>query len=301
MAREQLERIIQALRAGPALKDQTLEQRRLGYEAAAAKDPTPADINVESVDADGVSAEWITAPGASDDATILWLHGGGYISGSLSTHRTMVSRISRASGARALAIDYRLAPEHPFPAAVEDALAAYHWLLSEGVDPARLIIGGDSAGGGLTIATLVSLRDAGDRLPRAAICVSPWVDLECVGKSMTTKAEIDPLVEVDDTLRLAEAYRGEASPRNPLVSPIHADLSDLPQMLVQVGTSEALLDDSTRLASRAKAHGVDVTLEEWDEMIHVWHFYAGMLPEGHQAIDRIGEFVREHVPVAAAS
>ena len=294
MASPQLQTLIQVIRAQPVVEGATFEQRRQRSEANAVLDPTPADVNGESVDAGGVSAEWITAPGASDSATILWLHGGGYCNCSINTHRTMVSRISRASKARALLIDYRLAPEHPFPAAVEDATAAYRWLLSAGVDPARLVIGGDSAGGGLTLATLVSLRDAGDPLPGAAICVSPWVDLECVGTSMTTKAEIDPIVDRDDALRQAEAYHVETAPRHPLVSPIHADLSGLPPILVQVGTSETLLDDSTRLAAKAKGDGVDVTLEVWDEMIHVWHFFAGMLPEGQQAIERIGEFIQEH-------
>ena len=300
MASPQLQTLIQDIRARPVLEDPTVEQRREGYEAMGATDPTPADVKVEPVDADGVSAEWITAPGASDDATILWLHGGGYSIGSLNTHRTMVSRISRACQARAFHIDYRLAPEHPFPAAVEDATAAYRWLLSEGVDPERLVIGGDSAGGGLTAATLVSLRDAGDPLPAEAVYVSPWVDLECAGASMTTKADADPIVEKDGILKMAADYCAETDPRHPLASPIHADLSGLPPMLVQVGTSETLLDDSKRLAAKAEASGVDVTLEVWDEMIHHWHIFAGRLPEGQQAIDRIGEFVRAKVPATTA-
>jgi len=301
MASPQLQTIIDAIRVRPVVEDPTVEQRCQGYELMAAMDPTPADVRVEAVDANGVSVEWITAPDANDDTTILWLHGGGYMIGSLTTHRSMIARISAVSGARALAVDYRLAPEHPFPAAVEDATAAYLWLLSEGVDPERLIVGGDSAGGGLTVATLVSLRDADDPLPAAAVCVSPWVDLEGVGASMTTKADADPIVEKDGLLKMAEAYHAETKPRHPLVSPIHADLSGLPPMLVQVGTSETLLDDSTRLTSKAKADGVDVTLEEWDEMIHVWHSFAAMLPEGQQAIDRIGEFVREKVAATATA
>jgi monoterpene epsilon-lactone hydrolase len=214
--------------------------------------------------------------------------------GSINTHREMISRISRAAGARALAIDYRLAPEHPYPAAVEDATAAYRWLLCTGVDPARLVIGGESAGGGLTVATLAALRDAGEPLPAAGVCVSPWVDLECLGESMTTKAEIDPIAQRQVILEMAKAYLGDAGPRTPLAAPLYADLTGLPPLLIQVGASEILLDDSTRLAERAKSAGVDVTLELWNDMIHMWHFFAAMLPEGQQAIDRIGEFVRQH-------
>jgi acetyl esterase/lipase len=246
------------------------------------------------VDAGGVPAEWITTPEAVDERVIYYLHGGGYIMGSINTHREMISRLSRAAGGRALAIDYRLAPENPFPAAVEDSTGAYRWLLSTGVDPARLVIAGESAGGGLTVATLVALRDAGDALPTAAVCLSPWVDLECLGESMTTKAEIDPMAHREDILELAEAYLGDTHPRTPLAAPLYADLRGLPPLLIQVGTAEVLLDDSTRLAERARSAGVDVILEPWDDMFHMWHFFAAMLPEGQQAIDRIGEFIRKH-------
>jgi phosphinothricin tripeptide acetyl hydrolase len=177
---------------------------------------------------------------------------------------------------------------------VEDCTAAYRWLLSTGVDPARLVIVGDSAGGGLTVATLVALRDAGEPLPKAAVCLSPWVDLELLGESMTTKAEIDPMLLREVGLQWAKAYLGDAHPRTPLASPLYADLTGLPPLLIQVGTAETLLDDATRLAERAKSAGVDVALEVWDDMIHVWQFFAARLPEGQQAIDRIGEFIRKH-------
>jgi len=257
--------------------------------------PVPDDVKCEPVDAGGVPSEWISAPGADAERVIHYLHGGGYSMGSIKTHREMVSRLSRAAGARALAIDYRLAPENPFPAAVEDSTAVYRWLLSTGVDPARLVIAGDSAGGGLTVATLVALRDAGDPLPAAAVCLSPWVDMEGIGESMTTKAEVDPMVQREDLLEGAKEYLAGADPRAPLAAPIYADLSGLPPLLIHVGGAETLLDDSTRLADRAKAAGVDVTLEVWDEMFHVWQYCAAILPEGQQAIDRIGEFIREHI------
>ena len=292
MASQQLQAIIQMIRSQPDLHGAPVEQRRAAFEAVTQMFPVPDDVKSEPVDAGGIPAEWIAAPGADPERVIYYLHGGGYAMGSINTHREMVSRISRASGARALAIDYRLAPEHPFPAAVEDATAAYRWLLSAGVDPARLIIAGDSAGGGLTVATLVALRDAGDSLPAAAVCLSPWVDMEGIGESMTTKAEADPMVNREDLLEGAQAYLGGADPRTPLAAPLYADLKGLPPLLIHVGTAETLLDDSTRLAERAKAAGVDVTLEPWDDMIHVWQFLASMLPEGQQAIDRIGGFIR---------
>jgi acetyl esterase/lipase len=296
-----LETIIQMIRSAPDLHGAPIEERRAAIEAVTSMFPVPEDIKCDPTDAGGVPAEWISAPGADPDRVIYYLHGGGYVMGSIKTHREMVSRIARASGARALAIDYRLAPEHPFPAAVEDSTAAYRWLLSTGVDPARLVIAGDSAGGGLTVATLVALRDAGDPLPAAAVCLSPWVDMEGIGESMTTRAEADPMVQRDDLIEGAQAYLGGADPRTPLAAPLYADLKGLPPLLIHVGTAETLLDDSTRLADRAKTAGVDVTLEPWDDMIHVWQFMASMLPEGQQSIDRIGGFIREHIGATAAA
>lgn len=301
MPSQELQTIINMLRARPvATPDMPMEQARAAFDAVANMFLLAADVRRETVDVDGTPGEWITTEGGPAEATILYLHGGGYVIGSINSHRELISRIARSAGARALAIDYRLAPEHPFPAAVEDATKAYRWLLHHDVSPKSIVIAGDSAGGGLTVATLLALRDAGDPLPAAAVCISPWTDLEITGESMVTKADVDPMIRPDEAKGEAARYYGEAGPRHPLVSPIHADLSGLPPLLVQVGTSEVLLSDSTRLAERAKAAGVDVTLEEWAEMIHVWHFFAFMLPEGQQAIERIGEFVRAKVPAAAA-
>ena len=300
MPSEQLQRIIEAIRSAPDLHGAPIEQRRAAMEAVTAMFPVPDDVTREPVDAGGIPAEWIAAPSTDAERVIYYLHGGGYALGSINSHREMISRLSRASGARALAIDYRLSPENPFPAAIEDATTAYRWLLSTGVDPARIVIAGDSAGGGLTVATLVSLRDAGDPLPAAAVCLSPWVDMEALGESMTTKAEADPSIRREDVLEGAQAYLNGADPRTPLAAPLYADLTGLPPLLIQVGTAEVLLDDSTRLAERARTAGVDVTMEPWDDMIHVWQLVAAILPEGQQAIDRIGEFVREHVGAKAA-
>ena len=294
MASNELQMIINILRSQRKLSDLSIEEQRAQMEAGFRQFKVPPDVHCEPVDAGGVPAEWITTPGAVSERVIYYLHGGGYVIGSINTHREMVSRLSRAASARVLIIDYRLAPENPFPAALDDSLAAYRWLLSGGVDPARLVIAGESAGGGLTVATLVALRDAGEPLPCAGICLSPWVDLESLGESMVTRAETDPLVNRDGGLIWAKAYLGNTDPRTPLASPLHADLTGLPPLLIQVGTAEILFDDARRLADCARAAAVDVTLEPWDDMIHMWHFFAAMLPEGQQAIDRIGQFIRQH-------
>jgi monoterpene epsilon-lactone hydrolase len=295
MASQQLEAIVRVLRSGPSMAELSIEEQRATFDTLTSQFQPAEDVRCEAVDTGGVPGEWITTPEAAHERVVYYLHGGGYVMGSINTHRELISRISRAAGARALAIDYRLAPENPFPAAVEDCTAAYRWLLSTGVDPARLVIAGDSAGGGLTVDTLVALRDAGDPLPAAAVCLSPWVDLEQVGESMTTKAEVDPLIQREVGVRWAKVYLGDVHPHTPLAAPLYADLRGLPPLLIQVGTEEALLDDSTRLAERAKSAGVDVEIEVWDDMIHVWQFFAAMLPEGQQAIDRIGEFIRKHM------
>jgi monoterpene epsilon-lactone hydrolase len=294
MANKELQMIIDAFRSRPNMADLSIEEQRAQMEVNLTQFQLPTDVRCEPVDAGGVPAEWITIPGAVAERVICYLHGGGYVLGSINTHRELASRLSRAASARVLILDYRLAPENPFPAALDDSTAAYRWLLSIGVDPARLVIAGESAGGGLTIATLVALRDAGEPLPAAGICLSPWVDLACLGDSIVTKAEIDPVVSKENILMLAKAYLGDTDPCSPLASPLYADLTGLPPLLIQVGTAECLFDDAMRLAGHARAAGVDVTLEPWDDMIHMWHMFAAILPEGQQAIDRIGEFIRQH-------
>ena len=293
MASKELEAVLELIRSRPVLENPTIEEMRAAAEEAP-KAPLAEDVRCEAVDAGGVPGEWISTPEAIGEKVLYYLHGGGYVMCSVNTHREMISRLARAAGARALAINYRLAPENPFPAAVADATAAYRWLLSTGVDQARVVIAGDSAGGGLTVATLLALRDADGPLPAAGICISPWVDMEGLGESMNTKAGVDPMVARDDIAYMGKAYLGGADPRTPLAAPIYADLRGLPPLLIQVGTAEVLLDDSTRLAQRAKSAGVDVMLETWEDMIHVWHSFAAILPEGQQSIDRIGEFIRKH-------
>ena len=294
MASKELEAVLELMKSRPVREGLSIQEMRAEIENAP-RFPLAEDVRYEAVDAGGVPAEWITTPGAVEERIIYYLHGGGYVMCSINTHREMISRLSRAAGARVLAIDYRLAPENKFPAAVADATAAYRWLLSAGVDPAKVVIAGDSAGGGLTVATMLALRDAGEPLPAAGVCISPWVDLACTGESMIkAQNEGEGMIQREGILQMAKTYVGEADLKTPLASPIYADLRGLPPLLIQVGTAEELLDDSTRLAEAAKSAGVDVVLEPWEDMIHVWHTFAAMLPEGQEAIERIGEFVRKH-------
>ncbi len=291
----QLEQLLQEAKARRLEAPGTMEERRAGFEERMSEFQIAPDIETEAVDANGVPCEWIVAPGAADDMVLHYLHGGGYVIGSVKSHREMMSRLSRAAGVRTLGVDYRLAPEHPFPAAVEDAVKSYAWLLSEGIDSNNIVIGGDSAGGGLAVAALVTIRYFGLPMPAAGVCLSPWVDLEGIGESMTTKADVDPGIAREGLVAMAKLYIEDMDPRTPLAAPLYADLQGLPPLLIQVGGSETLLDDSTRLAERARAAGVDTTLEVWEDMIHVWQMYAPVLAEGQQAIDGIGEFIREHV------
>lgn len=296
MASPQLQDVLAGYRAfsqsaGQAKSPQEL---RAAMAAAFSAFPSAGDVKCEPVSAGGVKAEWITANNAAPDRVILYLHGGGYVMGSIDTHRELVARLSKAAQARGLALDYRLAPENPFPAAVDDSIAAYRWLLAQGYKPGRIVVAGDSAGGGLTVATLLAVRDLGAPAPAAGVCISPWVDFEAEGESMTSRASRDPLVSRAMILNIAKMYVGEnGNLREPLAAPINASLSNLPPLLIQVGDAETLLDDSTRLADRAKQVGVDVTLQIWDEMPHVWHLAAPILPEGQEAIDKIGAFIRE--------
>ncbi|HEX4209639.1 MAG TPA: alpha/beta hydrolase, partial [Candidatus Binataceae bacterium] len=243
MASPQLQTAIAVLKELIQKPASTPQEMRANFEELGKNTPIPADIKQEKVNAGGVPAEWISAPNASADRAVLYLHGGGYVIGSINTHRDLMARISRASGFRVLGIDYRLAPEHPFPAAVEDAVAAYRWLLAQGLQPSRIAVAGDSAGGGLTIATLVAIRDAKLTVPAAGVCLSPWVDMEGIGESMTSKASADPVVQKQGLLGMAQAYLGGKDPRTPLAAPLYADLKGLPPLLIQVGEAETLLDD----------------------------------------------------------
>lgn len=270
------------------------EGRRRSFERMTDGFTIDVPARYSRLNAGGVTAEWVTAEGASDSRVVLYFHGGGYIIGSPRTHRAMMAHLSRDAASRVLALDYRLAPEHPFPAPVEDAVAAYRWLLAEGFDPAKIALGGDSAGGGLTVAALVQIRYLGLPVPAAGVCVSPWVDMEGLGESMKTRAEADPMVNKENLMVSAKTYLGGADPRAPLAAPLYADLRGLPPILIQVGDAEVLLDDSTRLAGLAREAGVEVQMDVWDDMIHVWHVFAPILPEGKKAIKQAGDFIKKH-------
>ena len=291
MASPQLKMAIDAMKSMAKTPPPTLPEMRVAFEQNAM--PGQPDVVSEHVNANGVDAQWFTAPGAAADRAVLYLHGGGYVLGSVTTHRDLIGRISRAAQARVLALNYRLGPEHPFPAAVDDAVAGYRYLLENKFKPSRTVVAGDSAGGGLTVAALVAIRDAGLQAPAAGVCMSPWVDLEVQGESMTTRAKADPVVQREGLIGMAQAYLGGKDPRSPLASPLHADLKGLPPLLIQVGDAETLLDDSNRLAEKARNARVQVKLEVWPEMIHVWQLFASFLPEGQEAVEGIGKFIRE--------
>ncbi len=281
---------------GPAA---SLAERR--RRAAAAdrwvRDPPPG-IERVAVDAGGVAAEWVAAPVAQAGVNILYLHGGGYVIGSPSLYRNLTWRLARAAAARLLAVDYRLAPEHPFPAAVDDAMTAYEWILAGGADPRRLVVVGDSAGGGLAFALLLRCRDeARLPLPAAVVALSPWTDLALTGASLAGNAVADPFLDANGIPPIAEYYLAGADPRHPYASPLYGDPTGLPPALLQVGGDEVLRDDATRMADRLRAAGCEVTLEVWPRMPHVWHLFASVMPEARRAIARIGAFVRERIAV----
>jgi monoterpene epsilon-lactone hydrolase len=251
----------------------------------------PEGVKAVKESAGGVPAEWLTPPGVSNGRVVLYLHGGSYMSGSCNSHRPLAANIAIASKARVLTLDYRLAPEHPHPAAVEDAVAAYKWLIDGRVDPKHLAIAGDSAGGGLVIALLVSLRDAKIPLPAAGVCLSPWTDLAFTGETWKSKIAVDLIIHAYKEHAFAKMYMGGLDPKTPLVSPLYADLKGLPPLLVQVGTDEVLLSDAIRLVERAKQDGVNAIIDEWKRMQHVWQFAGSFMPEGRRAVEQIGEFI----------
>ena len=288
---EELNTVLEMIRVRSAETRNTFDDERLSYERIMSTLPIDDDIETERVGVNGVAAEWIWAPESDKRRVILYLHGGGYVIGSVRTHRVLLAHLARAAKARVLALDYRLAPETPFPGPIDDTVNAYQWLLSDGIEPANMAIAGDSAGGGLVVAALVALKSVGEPLPAAGVCISPWSDMESTGGSMMTNSESDPSVSKERLLKLAGIYLNGKNPQAPLASPIHADLTGLPPLLLQVGSIEVLLDDSTMLKEQAHKAGVSVQMEVWDDMPHVWHHYAPILPEARKAISKIGEFL----------
>ena len=273
----------------------TLEERRASFAPAGRLHPVPDDVRVSDVDADGVPAHWLAAPGADPGRVLLFLHGGGFEFGSLRSDGELAARLGRASGMRVLFPEYRLAPEHPFPAAIDDVLAAWDWLRTDqGLSARSLAVAGDSAGGGLAVSLLVATRDAEEALPAAAVLMSPTVDLTSSGASMTERADQDPVSTPAMLRQFASDYLDGADPKTDLASPLFASLAGLPPLLIQVGTADVLLSDSERLAAAAAGAGVDVTLEIGEGLPHVYQILLGT-PEAAEATERIGKFLRARV------
>ncbi|PYJ89788.1 MAG: alpha/beta hydrolase [Verrucomicrobia bacterium] len=258
--------------------------------------PVADDVKLEAVDVSGLQGEWSIVPGSEPSRVLMFFHGGGYCSGSIVSHRRMVTEAGRAGGMRTLAVAYRLAPEHPFPAAYDDALTAWRFLRNQGIPPARIAVGGDSAGAGLAIALIGQLRDAHEERPGCAWLVSPWTNLTMSGSTFATKDGVDPIIHKEYLNELANAYLPTGiDGKDPRVSPLYADLTSFPPLLIQVGSAETLLDDATRFASAAGAMDVPVTLEIWPHMIHAWHLWNAHLEPGRRALANAGAFIRAHL------
>jgi len=257
--------------------------------------PVPADALVTWIDDPDIRGEWVAARGARDEAALLYLHGGAYSVGTPALYRELCLKLSAASGLRVLSLDYRLAPEHPFPAAVEDALGAWQWLRGQGFPASRLAIAGDSAGGGLALATLLALRDADESLPACAFGLAPWTDLRATGESVMLNARSDPYIVARLLKPVAELYLNGADPGDPLASPLYGDPHGLPPLLLHVSEIEVLLSDSLRFAEQARAAGVAMELKVWPEMAHVFQLFARVIPEARRSIAEIGDFCRRHI------
>lgn len=278
------------------LDDQTYIARKRASEPERVKYFKPIEsICCEPVVINGCAAEWISSKQSTDNTTrpaILYLHGGSFTGGSLATHRALCGNIAHFSQARVLLVEYRLAPEHPFPTAVDDVVETYRWLLDTGIEPANLFLAGDSSGGGLALSALTVLRDSGMPMPKAVVCLSAIVDLACDSETWNTNAKYEVVTTVDSARRSIKMYLSGADPHNSLASPLYADLSGFPPILFQVGSNEVLFADAIRFAKKAHDMGVDITLDIWHQMVHSWHYAANVLPEGKAAIQTIGDFVK---------
>jgi epsilon-lactone hydrolase len=258
--------------------------------------PVADDVKLTAVDVSGMAGEWSIVPCSDPSRVLMFFHGGGYCSGSILSHRRLVTEAGRVAGLRTLAVAYRLAPEHPFPAAYDDALSAWRFLRNQGIPATRIAIGGDSAGAGLTVALISRLRDADEELPGCAWVISPWTDLTLSGSTLASKDAVDPLMHKQYLNKLADAYLPAGMDRrDPRVSPLYADLTGFPPILIQVGSAETLLDDATRFAAVAGAADVLVTLEIWPHMIHAWSLWNAHLEPGRRALANAGAFIRQHL------
>ncbi len=273
----------------------SLEERRAAINANAELYPVSPGTDLETVSANGVAAEWQAAPTADKDRCLLYFHGGGFVLGSPRSHRHLSAAIAEQARMRCLSVDYRLAPEHTFPAALDDCFTAYQWLLNQGMPAAQIALGGDSAGGGLVLSVLLRARDERLPLPAASIMLSPWTDLDCGRDAYVTRADLDPMITRQGIRSLAADYLGSADPHTPLASPVNADLGGLPPCLIQVGEAEVLLDDARDVATAIRRTGGSVELEVWDRMVHVWQSFHPMLEEGRQAVSRLGSFLQTRI------
>jgi len=299
--RARLTRALLRLRVRFRKPDAPMPERRARLERLGGAIAAADGVRIVPEQIDGLYAEWLVPAGAAEDEVVLYLHGGAYTAGSCASHRNAVSHIARAAGIRLLMPEYRLAPEHPFPAALEDGLAAYRWLLERGTDPRKVILAGDSAGGGLALAVMVAARNEGMPLPGAASLISAWTDLAATGGSLKSRNDKDPWFDADEIAPMARNYHQDTDPRHPLVSPLYASLEGLPPLMLQVGDHEVLLNDSTRVAEKAREAGVDVTLRLWPGMWHVWHFFVGRMPEAKQAILEMAAFMEARMAAGRKS
>lgn len=299
MAQEPIDIVIERVSRtyGSWSKTTTIEEMREDWDRLFWSDQFPA--RVEPVDAGGVQATWIEPNGVDPATALIYFHGGGFAVGSVRSHYDMIARIAAASGMRALGVDYRRSPDHPFPAAFDDAVAVARWVVALGIDPRKIAFAGDSAGACLVLGAAIALRDAGESLPAALVGLSPWTDLAATGASYETRAMTDPIHQRVMVLAMARRYLGKTGDsKDPRVSPLYADLSGLPPTLLQVGDRETVLDDAVRYAEKARQAGGNVELEVWDRMIHVFQQFPDVLPEAGEAIAKIGTFLRHHVDVA---
>jgi len=277
-----------------------IPSKRAGWEEMAARLKPAQDVRLRHATVSGIDCDWLVPSGCEESSVLLYLHGGAYIMGSSRTHRAMVSYIAKEAGMRALLPNYRLAPEYPFPAGLDDCVAVYRALLDGGTPPERIAIAGDSAGGGMTMAVLLSLRDAGIPVPAAGCLLSPWLDLAAAGESIHSRADKDPWFNPHDMPIIVAYYCREKQVRLPLVSPVYADVHGMPPLLVQVGDHEILLSDSTRMVDKINAAGGQATLQVWPDMWHVFQYFIGKMPESMRAIEDLGAFLKLQLATATA-
>ena len=280
----------------PSRAEQLAAAERIGESTT-----EPPAVDYDDVMAGTVPAQWVTPEGADARRVLLYFHGGGYCFCSMHSHRKLVGHLARAAGCRALNVDYRLAPEHPHPAALHDAFAVYRWLIATGVEAADVVVAGDSAGGGLALALLVKARDEGLPLPAAGVLCSPWVDLAMTADSITTRAEADVRQDPAGTKWCAQLFLAGQDPRDPYASPLYADLTDLSPRYIQAGDWDILVDDAHRIADRARRAAIDVRLDLFPEMLHAHQIWAGNMPEADDAVARIGDYVRQRLALTSAT